>query len=118
MAPVLKTGVGRPTGGSNPSPSARKVATMHVLTWEYWGGAREADWARLLSECWGLNFSRGFESRPPRSYNFFLGRGADTPAWAEQPPPECLEDKLHGLRADAVFSYLRLELEPSPSNSA
>jgi hypothetical protein len=25
-----------------------------------------ADWARLLSECWGLNLSRGFESRPPR----------------------------------------------------
>ena len=30
------------------------------------GGAREADWARLLSECWGQNLSRGFESRPPR----------------------------------------------------
>ena len=25
-----------------------------------------ADWARLLSECWGLNLSRGFESLPPR----------------------------------------------------
>ena len=31
-----------------------------------WGGAREADWARLLSECWDLKLSRGFESRPPR----------------------------------------------------
>ena len=30
------------------------------------GGAREADWARLLSECWGFNLSRGFESHPPR----------------------------------------------------
>ena len=31
-----------------------------------WGGARVAEWARLLSECRGLNLDRGFESRPPR----------------------------------------------------
>ncbi len=47
MVPVLKTGVGQPTGGSNPSPSAK------------WGGARVADWARLLSECWGINSAAG-----------------------------------------------------------
>ena len=25
----------------------------------YRGGAREADWARLLSECWGINSAAG-----------------------------------------------------------
>ena len=48
IALVLKTSVGKPTGGSNPSPSA-----VGGLIIEYWGGARVADWARLLSECWG-----------------------------------------------------------------
>ncbi len=48
IALVLKTSVGKPTGGSNPSPSAEGG-----LTCENWGGARVADWARLLSECWG-----------------------------------------------------------------
>ena len=45
----------------------------HSLRWiipsinnRIWGGARVADWARLLSECRGLNLGRGFESRPPR----------------------------------------------------
>jgi hypothetical protein len=30
------------------------------------GGARVADWGRLLSGCRGKNLDRGFESRPPR----------------------------------------------------
>ena len=34
-----------------------------------WGGAREADWDRLLSGCRGECFDRGFESRPPRQKN-------------------------------------------------
>jgi hypothetical protein len=37
------------------------------------GGAREADWARLLSECWGFNLSRGFESPPPPCYHTEAG---------------------------------------------
>ena len=46
---VLKTSMEQSIVGSNPTPSAdhpnRVVGT--------WGGAREADWARLLSECRG-----------------------------------------------------------------
>jgi hypothetical protein len=40
--PVLKTGVGQPTEGSNPSPSASEVCLS-------WGGARVVEWGRLLS---------------------------------------------------------------------
>ena len=82
-APVLKTGVGQLTVGSNPSPSAG-------LTREYWGGARVVEWGRLLSGCRDHKsrprvrippsplkslFDRGphrgilFESRPPRWNN-------------------------------------------------
>ncbi len=50
---VLKTVVVKATVGSNPTPSAG-----HLKKIEYWGGARVADWARLLSEC------RGFKPRP------------------------------------------------------
>src|SRR3990172_10908507 len=50
-APVLKTGVGQLTVGSNPSPSA-------CLTNKYWGGARVVEWGRLLSGC------RDYKSRP------------------------------------------------------
>jgi hypothetical protein len=82
---VLKTVVVKATVGSNPTPSA----TMDGFRWmifdwitqsenhqlkiknqksQLWGGARVAEWARLLSECRGLNLGRGFESRPPRCY--------------------------------------------------
>ena len=44
-APVLKTGMGKPIVGSNPTPSARADART-------WGGARVDDWGRLLSGCW------------------------------------------------------------------
>ncbi len=50
---VLKTVVVKATVGSNPTPSAG-----HLKKTKYWGGARVADWARLLSEC------RGFKPRP------------------------------------------------------
>ncbi len=43
-APVLKTGVGQPTVGSNPSPSADNEFPK-------WGGARVVEWGRLLSGC-------------------------------------------------------------------
>ena len=39
---------------------------LMVKSSPHWGGAREAHWARLLSECWAFKLSRGFESRPPR----------------------------------------------------
>ena len=45
-APVLKTGMGRKAHRGFESLSLR-------LIYPHWGGAREADWARLLSECWG-----------------------------------------------------------------
>jgi hypothetical protein len=60
---VLKTVVAQATVGSNPTPSACPPPRGILGCW---GGARVADWARLLSECWDLNLSRGFESRPPR----------------------------------------------------
>ena len=60
---VLKTVVAQATVGSNPTPSACPPPRGILGRW---GGARVADWARLLSECWDLNLSRGFESRPPR----------------------------------------------------
>src|SRR5271157_6223186 len=62
---VLKTVVAQATVGSNPTPSACPPPRGILGRW---GGARVADWARLLSECWDINLSRGFESRPPRSY--------------------------------------------------
>ena len=46
MAPVLKTGVGRKAHRGFESLSLR-------LDQPDWGGARVADWARLLSECRG-----------------------------------------------------------------
>ena len=45
---------------------SRYYSKLVIPVKQAWGGAREADWARLLSECWGQNLSRGFESRPPR----------------------------------------------------
>jgi hypothetical protein len=69
---VLKTVVVKATVGSNPTPSAdRHPGINHP-----WGGAREADWARLLSECRGLNLGRGFESRPPRQNKNASNTGA------------------------------------------
>ena len=67
---VLKTVVVKATVGSNPTPSAGH----HKLNNQIWGGAREAEWARLLSECRGLNLGRGFESRPPRHKKHALKR--------------------------------------------
>jgi hypothetical protein len=63
---VLKTVVVKATVGSNPTPSADCPPSINNQTW---GGARVADWARLLSECRDLNLGRGFESRPPRLEN-------------------------------------------------
>ena len=65
-AHVLKTCLGHTNVGSNPTPSARLLirsdsfsncpcATsrmIEVATTKNWGGARVAEWARLLSECW------------------------------------------------------------------
>jgi hypothetical protein len=58
-AAVLKTAVGQPTGGSNPSPSARQPNAAR-------GGAGVAERGRLLSACRGKYLYRGFESLPPR----------------------------------------------------
>jgi hypothetical protein len=58
-AAVLKTAVGQPTGGSNPSPSAFKIGYNR-------GGAGVVERGRLLSACRGINLYRGFESHPPR----------------------------------------------------
>jgi hypothetical protein len=61
-AHVLKTCLGHTNVGSNPTPSARLVirsdsfsncpSATKVATTNIWGGARVAEWARLLSECW------------------------------------------------------------------
>lgn len=59
-APVLKTGLEQSNVGSNPSPSAEAINN--------WGGAREADWARLLSECWALNSAAGSNPALPARY--------------------------------------------------
>ena len=64
-AHVLKTCLGHTNVGSNPTPSARLIirsdsfsncpcATSQMNQSRYykkWGGARVAEWARLLSEC-------------------------------------------------------------------
>ena len=60
-AHVLKTCLGHTNVGSNPTPSARLILrsdsfsncprTTEVVTTQKWGGARVAEWARLLSEC-------------------------------------------------------------------
>ena len=46
-APVLKTGVGQPTVGSNPSLSAKNRIGFCCTR----GGARVVEWGRLLSGC-------------------------------------------------------------------
>ena len=65
-AHVLKTCLGHTNVGSNPTPSARLIISsdsfsncpcatsrmLEVATTKKWGGARVAEWARLLSECW------------------------------------------------------------------
>jgi hypothetical protein len=53
----------RSPGVRIPLPPPCQLPELCTCTW---GGARVADWARLLSECWDLKLSRGFESRPPR----------------------------------------------------
>ena len=58
-AHVLKTCLGHTNVGSNPTPSARALTIydlgFSIYDWENrqsnWGGARVAEWARLLSEC-------------------------------------------------------------------
>ena len=59
-AHVLKTCLGHTNVGSNPTPSARLIrsdsfsnclSATEVATTKKWGGARVAEWARLLSEC-------------------------------------------------------------------
>ncbi len=61
-APVLKTGVGRKLHRGFESLSLRlNQPNLHIR-----GGARVADWDRLLSGCRELNLDRGFESLPPR----------------------------------------------------
>ena len=54
-AHVLKTCLGHTNVGSNPTPSARHLRLPILqlsLAVSHWGGARVAEWARLLSECW------------------------------------------------------------------
>ena len=65
-AHVLKTCLGHTNVGSNPTPSARLIFSsdsfsncpcatsrmQEVAATKNWGGARVAEWARLLSECW------------------------------------------------------------------
>lgn len=46
-APVLKTGIGQPIVGSNPTSSARVFYNRIIR-----GGARVDDRGRLLSGCW------------------------------------------------------------------
>jgi hypothetical protein len=68
-AAVLKTAVGsRPPGVRIPLPPPGRTtaASISYIDKKEWGGAREADWGRLLSDCRGKNLDRGFESRPPR----------------------------------------------------
>ena len=55
--PVLKTGVVQATVGSNPTPSAEHL--LNVLNKVIWGGARVADWGRLLSGCRVNNSTAG-----------------------------------------------------------
>lgn len=66
-----------------------------------------ADWARLLSECWGLNLSRGFESLPPRHKRrshfegvFFFHRRV--PEWGCYSNPS-LPAKENALCMERVF---------------
>ncbi len=86
---VLKTSVGQPTVGSNPSPSASRFQRGGFGKTKYWGGARVADWGRLLSGCRGINLDRGFESRPPRHNNFYLFARPWYPqgVWSSNPVP-------------------------------
>ncbi len=49
-AHVLKTCLGHTNVGSNPTPSAQHLPVKYMGTR---GGARVAEWARLLSECRG-----------------------------------------------------------------
>jgi hypothetical protein len=68
-----------------------------------WGGARVADWARLLSECWDLKLSRGFESRPPRqkrrsqleSVSLYFSRGSPEGDAIRIPPSPSEEERVH-----------------------
>ena len=70
-APVLKTGVGQPTVGSNPTPSAQSLTF-------FWGGARVVEWGRLLSGCWVISSTEGSNpslpalSKKPPSAGFFV----------------------------------------------
>ena len=66
-AAVLKTAVGFNAHRGFESLSLRLTNPGgDGLNKEIWGGARVADWGRLLSGCRGKNLDRGFESRPPR----------------------------------------------------
>ena len=66
-AAVLKTAVGFNAHRGFESLSLRLIAPGgDGLNNGIWGGARVADWGRLLSGCRGKNLDRGFESRPPR----------------------------------------------------
>ena len=69
-----------------------------------------ADWARLLSECWGLNLSRGFESRPPR-----LNQNASERARFGFKHSFNLEPKLNALRINAQFTVIAFSLIPNPN---
>ena len=56
-APVLKTGMGRKLHRGFESLSLRLRSSLSaIMSVHHWGGARVADWDRLLSDC------RGFKS--------------------------------------------------------
>ena len=83
-AHVLKTCLGHTNVGSNPTPSARLIISsdsfsncscatsrmLEVATTKNWGGARVAEWARLLSECRG-NLVAGSNPALPATRNVF-----------------------------------------------
>ena len=74
-APVLKTGIGQPIVGSNPTSSA---GASH----RFWGGARVDDWGRLLSGC---------RVRPTRGSNPRLS------AFTRPLSRSCFFNKLHNF---------------------
>ncbi len=92
-----------------------------------WGGAREADWARLLSECWDLKLSRGFESRPPRQEKnaserarFRVSRGPPEGDDIRIPPspPEEKRVRANGRVFVCCFFYIAFAMSGAVKASA
>jgi hypothetical protein len=65
-----------------------------ILTNVYWGGARVADWARLLSECWGSSAAGSNPALPASNDEglrnaglFVISRGPRKGIISETRPP-------------------------------